>query len=128
MSHLVNLYVHNINITVTSVKKNCTFQCTIIAPGEISLMPERGSVLGGTPIVVTGPGLARAENVTCCFNGVVCAGAVIPHQDEVLCISPPSDTSGPVDFEIFYNSVSFGNSNFTYGKIIIIMAYQESFI
>lgn len=58
-----------------------------------SVVPARGTTLGGTAVVVTGRGFAPAATVT--FDGLPATGVDVVSATEIHCATPPH-ASGPV--------------------------------
>ena len=65
----------------------------------ITLAPRLGNVLGGTPVLVSGPCLEETDNIVCTFDGVVVDGVYI-NETMALCVSPCLSTIGRVVFEV----------------------------
>ena len=92
--------------------------------GIITLNPCHGNVLGGSPIVVSGPyfTVQEADQITCLFNGTAVDGIFVNNQ-QVLCVSPTLSQTGRVPFQLFVrgNTTFYGESVFVSGRLDVNM-------
>ena len=92
--------------------------------GIITLNPCHGNVLGGSPIVVSGPyfTVQEADQITCLFNGTAVDGIFVNNQ-QVLCVSPTLSQTGRVPFQLFVrgNTTFYGESVFVSGRLDVHM-------
>ena len=81
-------------------------------------------MLGGSPIVVSGPyfTVQEADQITCLFNGTAVDGIFVNNQ-QVLCVSPTLSQTGRVPFQLFVrgNTTFYGESVFVSGRLDVHM-------
>ena len=61
----------------------------------LSIVPRLGTVLGGTPVRLTGPCLEEDDNIICRFNDITVEGIYI-NEDLALCVSPEVQIIGQI--------------------------------
>ena len=87
--------------------------------GIIKLSPSYGNMLGGSPIVLSGPyfTVQEEDQIACLFDNTTVDGIFINKQ-QVLCVSPPLSQSGRVQFQLFVrgNTSFYGESTFVSGR------------
>ena len=69
--------------------------------GIITLSPDYGNVLGGSPILVSGPyfTVQEGDTVKCLFDDATVDGIFVSNQ-QVLCVSPSLSKTGRVPFRL----------------------------
>ena len=86
-------------------------------------------MLGGSPIVVSGPyfTVQEADQITCLFNDTAVDGIFINNQ-QVLCVSPTLSQTGRVPFQLFVrgNTMFYGESVFVSGRLDVHMFLQST--
>ena len=90
-----------INNYHTLFRHTCNFSTTDAA--DLVLLPNRGHMLGGTSVIVTGPCFDESLEYTCQFGTGVFASTVRGvYLDErrLLCVSPMLTQSGNVGFRL----------------------------
>ena len=71
----------------------------------VKVFPSVGNVLGGTPVVVSGPCVQDVQDasdvaVTCTFDNVSVEGEYLMNQSQFLCITPQLQTIGRIPFTL----------------------------
>lgn len=87
--------------------------------GIVTLSPSYGNMLGGSPIVVSGPyfTVEEKDQIACLFDNTTVDGIFVNKQ-QVLCVSPALSQSGRVQFQLFLrgNTSFYGESTFVSGR------------
>ena len=117
-------YYHNL-LVLCLWSFNCVFLHTFTNyTGIITLNPCHGNMLGGSPILVSGPyfTVQEEDQITCLFNSTAVDGIFINKQ-QVLCVSPPVSQTGRVPFQLFVrgNTTFYGESVFVSGRLDVHM-------
>ena len=113
-----NLYVNN------ALYQNSNF--TYYGGPELNTASQyNGSMSGGTSITLTGTNLLDASSVT---FGDVDASFTVVSSTEIICISPPSSSFGPVSINVTTpdGSTSAYPLTFTYGETPIISSVSPN--
>ena len=63
------------------------------------MAPRLGSVLGGTPVQLSGPCFEENDNITCQFGDVAVKGTRLS-RNRVLCVSPEFSVIGRVSLKL----------------------------
>ncbi|XP_078542272.1 fibrocystin-L-like [Lissotriton helveticus] len=104
--------VYTLSVVVLS-KGLATGSLTLNSPAEASLSPQSGSIMGGTPLFITGNGFGtNRTRVT--IGGNLCE-VVSVAPGEVQCITP-AHYDGAVNVEIVVNSFVYPLLSFTYAE------------
>jgi len=61
----------------------------------LGILPKLGTVLGGTPIQLSGPCLEEDDNITCLFNDISVEGKYMD-RNLALCVSPQFQMIGRI--------------------------------
>lgn len=64
----------------------------------LSIRPDRGTILGGTPVTIFGGGFSGATNVK--FDSVAALSFDIVNDTTITAVTPGHATAGPVDVEV----------------------------
>ena len=96
---------------------NCSNTTDCIPSSVITLSPRYGNMLGGEAILVSGPCVDEADNITCVFDDVATMGIFFTEQQS-LCVSPILSRTGRLPFQIIVSGINEfrGNSVFYSGK------------
>lgn len=81
-------------------------------PHVAALSPNRGTVLGGTRVVVSGINLAFAGSIMCRFGEQLVKGAF--YASRVVCTAPPVSQAQDVHVEVSANGVDFSSDKLVY--------------
>ena len=69
--------------------------------GILHLSPSHGNILGGTPVVVSGPCFNESQLILCQFGSAIeDVRGIFLNQRQVLCISPALQNIGNVQFSL----------------------------
>lgn len=87
--------------------------------GPITLLPNKGSSLGGSSITVVGPCFDDVSHLTCIFQGsfgsVSVAGMTLDNG-RALCVVPPIGYVGKMEFQLILvdsnNETAFKSATF----------------
>ena len=92
----------------------------------VKVFPSVGNVLGGTPVVVSGPCVQDIQDasdisVTCTFDRVSVEGEYLMNQSQFLCITPQLQTIGRIPFTLEFTEANTshhysGHATFYIGK------------
>ena len=93
--------------------------CIFPSIGRITLLPNKGSLLGGTSITVTGPCFEDVSHLTCTFQGsfgsISVAGTSLDNR-RALCVVPPIGYVGRLAFQLMLldsnNETAFKSATF----------------
>jgi hypothetical protein len=66
----------------------------------LSISPTAGNVLGGTPVVVSGPCLQDPTDIQCIFGDHSTAGEYLTNREAYLCTSPELQRIGRIPFTL----------------------------
>ncbi len=91
--------------------------CFFIDVNTITINPNNGHQLGGTPVIITGPCYKETDNILCVFNNNQLVDGVVINDEEAICISPVMDIIRPVLLELYINDVAIATTTFSIGKI-----------
>ena len=78
---------------------------TLIDKDGIEIIPRKGVLNGGTPILVVGEHFFDTSSVFCSFDSKVVQGRWLSYS-EIECISPSRSESGFVKFSVSFNDVN----------------------
>lgn len=101
---------------------------TFVVPIEVRhAWPMNGPINGGTSVVAHGSGFSGGGTLHCIFGGNAIL-ATVRTDDELYCITPPSDSAGPVTLELTSNMVDRVASprNFSYVPPIALASVRPS--
>lgn len=65
----------------------------------LEILPRLGTVLGGTPIRLSGPCYEEDDNITCMFNGKSVVGKYLD-RNLALCVSPEFKMIGRITLRL----------------------------
>jgi hypothetical protein len=74
----------------------------------VAASPISGPIAGGTPVVITGSGVA-SESMQCAFGSTLVPAEWVGAR-QVSCVAPPSKEPGPVNVTLVAGGVSGGSS------------------
>lgn len=101
---------------------------TFVAPIVVRhAWPMNGPISGGTSVVVYGSGFSGGGTLHCIFGGKAIL-ATVRSDDELYCVSPPSDSAGRVPLELTSNMLDRVASprNFAYVAPIALASVRPS--
>lgn len=95
----------------------------------LELSPWYGSILGGTPIQVTGPYYQDGSHISIAFDGGDAVNCTRIDSSKALCVSPRLQKIGPVPVNLYSNGnllntdaeATFYSSKFNIIIIIVII-------
>jgi hypothetical protein len=82
-------------------------QATLVEPGH-------GPLNGSTLVVVRGSGFVNTSALACRFGGSGGGPAIFRSEEEIACVSPPSDQSQSVSLAITANGVDYVQTGFQF--------------
>ena len=86
------------------------------------LLPAAGPRLGGTLVVVRGPGFAAGSDYRCKFGSHVVRAQPAGDGGNLTCVSPRVDAASPVSVEVSMNGQQYSSSGveYTYLSAVVI--------
>lgn len=85
---------------------------TLPAPTVVSVTPNSGTTVGGTPVTIAGTNFAPGATVT--FGGIPATNVVVVNSAEITC-NTPADVAGPVTVQVTVGTQSGSLANgYTY--------------
>jgi hypothetical protein len=122
---VVDVVVQNPNGQQSTFVNGYTYSAAPI-PTISSVIPDEGSVSGGTNVMITGTGFTDATMVT--FGGIPATFVVIS-DTEINVITPGGPTEGPVDVVVTTPGGSVtGTGDFTYSNAALFTSTPGSVI
>ena len=77
-----------------------------VITGVVSIKPDYGNQLGGTPVIIYGLLFGESSNISCLFGDVAALGVKIS-DTEAMCISPKLDTNGYIPVKILVDETGY---------------------
>ena len=80
------------------------------------LNPWYGNILGGVPVILTGPTYIKStDKLYCLFDGVKVDGVYVS-QRQVLCVTPRLRKIGKVNVQLFHNGFKYEKESLFYSS------------
>jgi len=100
----------------------------------LEIFPQLGTVLGGTPIQLSGPCFDEDDNITCVFNSKSVEGKYLD-KNVALCVSPQFEMIGRITLRLLViqanrnlryegQAIFYSSKYCTYGAFIIILLFM----
>ena len=84
--------------------------------GVLQLNPWYGHILGGVPVILTGPTYIKpTDKLYCLFDGIKVDGVYVS-QTQVLCVTPRVTKIGRVNVQLFYNGFKYERESSFYSS------------
>ena len=84
--------------------------------GALQLNPWYGHILGGVPVILTGPTYIKStDKLYCLFDGIKVDGVYVS-QTQVLCVTPRLTKIGRVNVQLFHNGFKYPRQSSFYSR------------
>ena len=84
--------------------------------GSLQFNPWYGNILGGVPVILTGPTYIKStDKLYCLFDGIKVDGVYVS-QTQVLCVTPRLTKTGRVSVQLFHNGIKYPRQSSFYSS------------
>ena len=84
--------------------------------GVLQLNPWYGHILGGVPVILTGPTYIRSTDKFYCLFDDIKVDGVYVSQTQVLCVTPRLKKIGRVNVQLFRNGFKYERQSSFYSR------------